>query len=91
MVLNEEEWNKAWSVEFTPMPGGRLLLKYPDGEERVFDVWDYLKRHGRTKGMWAPIFDQEFFNTVVAVGGSMPSWDNDVLTIAPEVLYSESK
>lgn len=90
MVLSESDWERAWSVKFTPMSGGRLHLVYPDGEERIFDVWDYLKRHNRKKGFWAYLFDQDYFNTVKSVQG-MPDWDNGLINIAPEVMLTESE
>ena len=89
MLLNEQEWNKAWSVSFSPMSEGRLHLKYPDGEERVFDVWDYLKRTIRTKGFWSYLFDQDYFNEVKSVEG-MPDWGDGLINISPEILYMES-
>ena len=91
MPLNEQEWEKAWSVKFTTMPGGCLHLTYPDGEKRVFDVWDYLKRTGHTKGFWKLLFDQKYFETVTAVCGVMPDWEDGLINISPEVMYLESK
>jgi hypothetical protein len=91
MLLSEADFEKACSVEFYPLSEGRLHLTYPDGEERIFNVWDYLKRHGRTVGMWAAVFDQEFFNTVQNVSG-MPVWGpEECMTMAPEtlLLYSD--
>jgi len=89
MLLNEQEFERAWSVSFTPIPEGCLHLTYPDGEERVFDVWDYLKRHDRTKGFWAKLFNQDYFNTVKSVHG-MPDWEDGLINISPEVLLTES-
>ena len=90
MLLNEQEWEKAWSVTFKPVAGGRLHLKYPDGEERVFDVWNWMKRTGRTKGFWKNLFDQDYFNSVTVVGRAVPSWDDDLITLAPELLFTDS-
>jgi len=88
--LNGQKFERAWSVSFTPIPEGRLHLKYPDGEERVFDVWDYIRRHNWSKGVWRNLFDQNYFNTVKSNFG-MPDWEDGLITIDPEVMLAESK
>jgi len=89
MLLSEQDWNKAWAVYFKPLSGGRLHLSYPDGEERIFDVWDYLKRHGLVRGFWKKLFDQDYFNSVKPLGG-MPDWEDGLINIAPEIILTES-
>jgi len=89
MLLNEQEFEKAWSVSFTPFPEGCLHLIYPDGEERVFDVLDYIKRHNWTKGIWSKLFNEDYFNSVKSIQG-MPDWGDGLINISPEVLLTES-
>ena len=91
MILSDQEWDKAWSVTVIPLPQGCLHLIYPDGEERIFDVWHYLKRKGRTKGFWGELFDQEYFNTVSTIQNNFPEWDDGLIAFPADFLYTHSE
>jgi hypothetical protein len=59
MHLSEAEWEKAHSAEFQPISEGRLHLKYPDGEERIFDQ-DFFNTVKNLDGM--PDWDNGLIN-----------------------------
>jgi len=88
-MLNEQEWNKANSVKFRPIPNGRLLLLYPDGDKRIFDVWEYLTKNNLSKGYWKNLFDQNYFESVENVG-AMASWDDESITIDGSMMFENS-
>ncbi len=67
-----------------PLDGYRLLIKFGNGEEKVFDVSPYLDI-----GMFAELRNLSLFNSVT-VGFDTIEWANH-LDIDPEFLYEKSK
>jgi len=66
-----------------PLEGYKLLIKFENGEERIFDVSPYLNI-----GKFAELKSFPLFNSVVVKFDSI-EWANH-LDIDPEVLYEKS-
>ncbi|HUJ90128.1 MAG TPA: DUF2442 domain-containing protein [Syntrophorhabdales bacterium] len=66
-----------------PLNGHRLLLRFVNGEEKVFDVSPYL-----TIGKFADLTDPAMFASVTVRFDSI-EWANH-LDIDPEFLYEKS-
>ena len=66
-----------------PLEGYKLLVKFENGEERVFDVSPYLNI-----GKFAELKDLSLFNSVMVKFDTI-EWGNH-LDIDPEVLYEKS-
>ena len=66
-----------------PLDGYRLLIKFVNGEERIFDVSPYLNI-----GRFAELRNLSLFNSVVVKFDSI-EWANH-LDIDPEMLYEKS-
>jgi len=66
-----------------PLEGYKLLIKFENGEERIFDVSPYLNI-----GKFAELRTLSLFNSVVVKFDSI-EWANH-LDIDPEVLYEKS-
>ena len=62
----------------------RLLIKFSNGEEKVFDVKPYLEDK-----VFFELKNKELFKTV-KVGGLSIEWANG-LDICPDELYNKSK
>ena len=74
-----------FSVESVkPLEGYKLLIKFENGEERIFDVSPYLNI-----GKFAELKSLPLFNSV-AVKFDAIEWANH-LDIDPEVLYEKSQ
>ena len=65
------------------LEGYKLLIKFENGKEKIFDVSPYLKI-----GRFAELRDLSLFNSVVVKFDSI-EWTNH-LDIDPEVLYEKS-
>ncbi len=73
-----------FSVErVRPLEGYKLLIKFDNGEERIFDVSPYLNI-----GKFAELRNLSLFNSVVIKFDSI-EWANH-LDIDPEILYEKS-
>ena len=66
-----------------PLEGYKLLIKFENGEERIFDVSPYLNI-----GKFAELRNFSLFNSVVVKFDSI-EWANH-LDIDPEALYERS-
>ena len=66
-----------------PLGGYKLLIKFANGEEKIFDVSPYL-----SIGKFAELRSLSLFNSVVVKFDSI-EWANH-LDIDPEVLYEKS-
>ena len=66
------------------LDGYQLLLKFENGEEKIFDVSPYLEI-----GKFQELKDEKLFKTVRVSFDSI-EWDNG-LDIDPELLYQKSK
>ncbi len=66
-----------------PLEEFKLLLKFENGEERIFDVSPYLNI-----GKFGELKDQSMFNSV-AVSFDTIEWPNHI-DIDPEFLYEKS-
>ena len=66
-----------------PLEGNKLLIKFENGEERVFDVSPYLNI-----GKFTELKDLSLFNSVIVKFDTI-EWGNH-LDIDPEVLYEKS-
>jgi hypothetical protein len=66
-----------------PVDGYRLLIKFVNGEERIFDVSPYLNI-----GRFAELRNLSLFNSVMVKFDSI-EWENH-LDIDPEMLYEKS-
>jgi len=66
-----------------PLEGYKLLIKFENGEERVFDVCPYLDT-----GKFTELRSLPLFNSVVVKFDTI-EWPNH-LDIDPEVLYEKS-
>lgn len=66
-----------------PLEGYKLLIKFENGEERIFDVSPYLNI-----GKFAELKSLSLFNSVVVKFDTI-EWANH-LDIDPEVLYEKS-
>jgi len=66
-----------------PLEGYKLLIKFENGEKRVFDVSPYLNI-----GKFTELKDLSLFNSVIVKFDTI-EWGNH-LDIDPEVLYEKS-
>ncbi len=66
------------------LDGYQLLLKFENGEEKIFDVSPYLEI-----GKFQELKDEKLFKTVRVSFDSI-EWDNG-LDLDPELLYQKSK
>ncbi len=66
-----------------PLDGYKLLIRFSNGEERIFDVSPYLNI-----GRFAELKDLSLFNSVVVKFDTI-EWVNH-LDFDPEVLYEKS-
>lgn len=70
-------------VDVKPLDGYRLLVKFENGEEKVFDMTPYLET-----GKFSELKDLALFNSVVVKYDAV-EWANN-LDIDPEMLYEKS-
>ena len=70
-------------ISVKPLDRYKLLIKFENEEERIFDVSPYLDI-----GKFAELKDISMFNTVIVKFDSI-EWANH-LDIDPEVLYEKS-
>ena len=66
------------------LDGYQLLLKFENGEEKIFDVSPYLEI-----GKFQELKDEKLFKTV-RVSFDSVEWNNG-LDLDPELLYQKSK
>ena len=71
-------------IEVKALDGYQLLLKFENGEEKIFDVSPYLEI-----GKFQELKDEKLFKTV-RVSFDSVEWDNG-LDLDPELLYQKSK
>ena len=67
-----------------PLPNYQLLLTFENGEERIFDMQEYIK-----SGVFAELKDERLFKTVHISFDSI-EWNNGA-DLDPEMLYQDSK
>jgi len=72
------------AIDVKPLEDYRLLIKFSNGEEKVFDVKPYLEDK-----VFFELKNKELFKTV-KVGGLSIEWANG-LDICPDELYNKSK
>jgi len=72
------------AIDVKPLEDYRLLIKFSNGEEKVFDVKPYLEDK-----VFFELKNKELFKTV-KVGGLSIEWANG-LDICPDELYNQSK
>ncbi|GBD95366.1 MAG TPA: DUF2442 domain-containing protein [Nitrospirae bacterium] len=70
-------------IDVKPLEGYKLLIKFKNNEERIFDVSPYLKI-----GKFAELKNKALFNSV-AVSFDSIKWANH-LDMDPEFLYEKS-
>jgi hypothetical protein len=70
-------------IEVNPQPDYRLLLKFDNGEKRIFDLSSYLEF-----GVFSELKDISIFNSVKVSYDSI-EWINGA-DIEPEELYENS-
>ena len=70
-------------INVKPLDGYKLLLKFENEEERIFDVSPYLNM-----GKFAELKDVSLFNTVAVKFDSI-EWANH-MDLDPEILYEKS-
>ena len=70
-------------IEVKPLKNYKLLLKFENGEKRIFEMAPYLN-----KGIFKELKDLKKFNTVRVSFDSI-EWSNNI-DLDPEFLYSES-
>lgn len=70
-------------INVKPLDGYKLLLKFENDEERIFDVSPYLNM-----GKFIELKDVSLFNTVTVKFDSI-EWANH-LDLDPEILYENS-
>jgi hypothetical protein len=70
-------------INVKPLDGYKLLLKFENDEERIFDVSPYFNM-----GKFAELKDVSLFNTVTVKFDSI-EWANH-LDLDPEILYEKS-
>jgi hypothetical protein len=68
----------------TPLPGHRLMLKFNNQEERIFDCTGYLEI-----GVFKQLKDESYFKQVKANAGTA-RWPEGQ-DFCPDMLYLESK
>ena len=71
-------------IDVKPLDNYRLLLKFENNEEKIFDVTPYLET-----GKFQELKDEKLFKTVRVSFDSI-EWDNQ-LDLDPELLYEKSK
>ena len=69
--------------QVTPLANYRLLLHYPDGSKREFDMSPYLER-----GFFAELTDEARFRAVRVAHGAV-EWESGQ-DLSPETLYLRS-
>jgi hypothetical protein len=67
-----------------PLQDYHLLLTFENGEERIFDMHEYLD-----KGIFAELKDERLFKTVHVSFDSI-EWNNGA-DLDPEILYQDSQ
>lgn len=72
------------AIDVKPLEDYMLLIKFSNGEEKVFDVKPYLEDK-----VFFELKNKELFKTV-KVGGLSIEWANG-LDICPDELYNQSK
>jgi len=70
-------------INVTPLDGYKLLIKFENEEERIFDISPYFDID-----KFAELKDISLFNTVTVKFDSI-EWANH-LDIGPEILYEKS-
>lgn len=70
-------------IEVNPLEDYKLLLKFENNEQRVFDVKPYF-----VKSIFKELVDKNIFSTVKVVLGAV-EWSNKA-DIDPRLLYEES-
>lgn len=73
------------AVDVKPMNNYLLLVKFTNGEEKVFNCYPLLEDQ-----LFAKIADREFFKTVHIDEMGVVCWDN-ATDINPYMLYDESE
>ncbi len=71
-------------VDVKPLENYNLLLKFENGEERIFDVKPYLEI-----GKFQELKNTKLFQTV-KISFDTIAWENG-LDLDPELLYEKSK
>ncbi len=69
--------------EVLPLKGYRLMLTFTNGEKRIYNMDGTLE-----KGIFSELKNEEIFNTVRAVNGTV-QWIHDQ-DICPDTLYLDS-
>lgn len=72
------------AIDVKPLEDYMLLIKFSNGEEKIFDVKPYLEDK-----VFFELKNKELFKTV-KVGGLSIEWANG-LDICPDELYNQSK
>ena len=70
-------------INVKPLKEYRLLLKFQNGETKIFDMKPFLN-----KGIYKALVDEDVFNSVT-VSFDTVEWKN-VADIDPEFLYTKS-
>ena len=70
-------------IDVKPLKNHKLLLKFENGEERIFDMKPYLEI-----GKFKELKDEEIFKSV-RVSFDTIEWSNG-LDFEPEILYEKS-
>jgi len=65
------------------LPNFQLLLEFENGEERIFDMIEYLD-----KGIFSELRDERLFKSVRVSFDSI-EWENGA-DLDPEILFNES-
>ena len=71
-------------IKVKPLPNFQILLEFENGEERTFDMNEYLD-----KGIFSELKDESLFKSVRVSFDSI-EWENGA-DIDPEILYHDSK
>jgi hypothetical protein len=71
-------------IKVKALPKFQLKLEFENGEERIFDMIDYLD-----KGIFTELKDEKLFKSVRVSFDSI-EWENGA-DIDPEILYHDSK
>lgn len=70
--------------EVKPLDDYKLLLKFSNGEIKIFDVSPLLE-----KSVYRPLKDLRLFNKVHIIYGYTIAW-NDEIDMCPDSLYMDS-
>lgn len=71
-------------IKVKALPNYQLLLEFENGEERIFDMTEYLD-----KGIFTELKDERIFKSVRVSFDSI-RWENGA-DLDPEILFMDSK